>query len=266
MPDAIVMLRVEHENLSRLLNLLDEQCARLEQGAMPDYDLLEVTLEYFAAYPDQCHHPKEDLVFRILQDRDAEAASALTNLADDHEQLAVMTGKFGALVEQTREATDPDINSLRDTITNFVQHYRRHMAMEEQHFFPAAQRLLSRDDWLEIDFQLFDREDPLFDYVAEERFKNLRAQLSRMAKRRVTNMPPASIPDWLGSDTTVASFNDAMKRAGKDVRLKEIASGYSLERHGKPIMSFPESSQSFAAWGAYYFLAGEQCGRESLLD
>lgn len=263
MPDAIVMLRVEHQNMSKLLNLLTEQRARLEQGAPPDYDLLEIALEYFSAYPDQCHHPKEDLIFRQLHSRNAKAAAAVSNLVEDHERLTELTQRLGAIVEQTRENPDGGAEALGETIGQFVQYYRHHMVMEEQKFFPVAQRLLSRDDWLEIDFQLFDRDDPLFDYVAEERFRTLRDEISVLADRRVSETAGATLPDWLDSDTSIATFNDAMKAAGKDIRLYKDAAGYRLERHGEPIMSFPESSESFAAWGAYYFLAGEQRGGQS---
>ena len=63
----------------------------------------------------------------------------------------------------------------------FVSYYRNHMMMEEEHFFPAAAKALLEDDWAEIEFDLFEREDPLFDRSAHERFHRLREKIDKSA-------------------------------------------------------------------------------------
>ena len=64
MAEVVRQLRQEHTSMARLLDVLERQIAVFRQGGDPDYDLIEAVVEYCLTYPDQCHHPKEDLVFR----------------------------------------------------------------------------------------------------------------------------------------------------------------------------------------------------------
>ena len=48
-----------------------------------------------------------------------------------------------------------------DTMHDFIDHERRHMAMEERLVFPAALKALRPADWAEIALKLADRHDPL---------------------------------------------------------------------------------------------------------
>ena len=59
----------------------------------------------------------------------------------------------------------------------FVDDERKHMVMEERYFFPLALATLTDEDWADIDAELYDEDDPLFDSDAEERFKELRREI-----------------------------------------------------------------------------------------
>ena len=72
MPDTLFLLRLEHGNLSKLLGLIENQVAAADAGMPMDEQLLSLASEYFYDYPDRCHHPKEDLVYRRLGERDPE--------------------------------------------------------------------------------------------------------------------------------------------------------------------------------------------------
>jgi hemerythrin-like domain-containing protein len=60
-------LREEHRNIARVLKALEHQLAIFDHGEQPDYDVLVAAAEYFTGFPDRCHHPKEDLIFRNLK-------------------------------------------------------------------------------------------------------------------------------------------------------------------------------------------------------
>ena len=62
-----------------------------------------------------------------------------------------------------------------------VDCYRHHIEMEEEHFFPTAERVLTKADWAEIDFAFSERTDPLL-FEAETKYKNLRAKIARLSK------------------------------------------------------------------------------------
>ena len=181
MSDAILMLRLEHGNMIHLLTAIDEQVRELEQGTPPNHELLRSIVDYISGFPDQCHHPKEDLVFRKLERRAPEVAAKVDNLIEEHHQLTELTKEFATAVAAAERKPRASSEQLADVMRRFTQRYRHHMAMEEMYFFPAALDTLSRDDWAEIDFDMFDRTDPLFDDSNEESFRALRAIIARLA-------------------------------------------------------------------------------------
>jgi len=100
MSDAILLLRLEHSNIARLLDWIDDQIQTLEAGAAPDYTLLGQAIYYLQNYPDQCHHPKEDLVLEVLARRDPEGAAAVGDLSGEHEKLTSLINEVAATVYQ----------------------------------------------------------------------------------------------------------------------------------------------------------------------
>ena len=56
-------LREDHRNLTRLLDLLENECRDIPDEGEPDMDLLHDIMHYMTVYPDAIHHPREDLVY-----------------------------------------------------------------------------------------------------------------------------------------------------------------------------------------------------------
>ncbi len=88
MHEILEMLCQEHRDTVGLLNALEKQVATFERGDAPDYEVIGATLEYFLNFPDLHHHPKENLVFTKLRERDASAAASVGDLHREHEELA----------------------------------------------------------------------------------------------------------------------------------------------------------------------------------
>lgn len=177
MSEVMRLLHEEHANLARLLRVLDRQIELLGSGGQPDYDIIRGVVAYCLDFPDQCHHPKEDLVLERLRLRDAEAADAVGNLEAEHVELATLTHKFAEAIEQVLMEAELPRDWLRSVAEEFAGAYRKHIAKEEQVFFPAAERALEARDWAEIDDRLGDRKDPLFGAQVAERFRALSAEI-----------------------------------------------------------------------------------------
>jgi len=253
MPETILLLTLEHKNMARLFDLLDELATRMDQGEEPDWDLLGIVADYLTGYPDRCHHPKEDLLLHKLRAKDADAARGLDQLLVEHGELSDLSGEFAVQVERAREEPGLDHDELQSLMHRYVDVYRGHMAMEESLFFPAAQRAFSRADWQEIDFRIFDGRDPLFDPDIEDRYRELRLQIARVAEHKKNWQS-----DWLNRITGIREFNRSQQFAGQQIRLvPRSQGGYDLERWGRRIVSFPECDEIRAVWCAYYFLEGE---------
>jgi hemerythrin-like domain-containing protein len=257
MSDTIMLLKSDHGNMARVLALIQQQVQDFARGAPVNRRLLETTFAYLSEYPDRCHHPKEELVYRKLLGRCPEMEEALGDLVGEHDELKRLTESLGhALRESRRERRGLD-EPLADRLMEFVEFYRRHMIAEEQQFFPAALQLLSRDNFDEIDFTVFDQPDPLFDQETEGRFVELRDEILRVGRDERLDADIRGESAWLASLGDLAAFNVAMERIDESIRLIHASSGgYDLEREGKRIVHIPECDESRAAWCAYFFWKG----------
>ena len=138
MRQIIDILRDEHRNIEKLLLVLDRELSVFNRAERPDYHVVQSVIEYFQDYPDSCHHPKEDMIFAKLKARDPVTAASIGDLEAEHGKGS----KRLARVARTVEGVLADREILRDTvdtiIRDFIDHERRHMAMEERVLFPAA--------------------------------------------------------------------------------------------------------------------------------
>ncbi len=174
MSATINMLREEHRKLADLLVLLSREIQAFGKKKPVDFELVNSILEYNLNFPDACHHPKEDVVFQHLSERDPEAAKAVGDLALEHEELHALTTRFATAVENILRDHELPRDWFCEIAEEYMRFMRRHMQMEEVVFFPAAERILTEDDWKAVDAQVFRKVDPLFDDHADDRYESLR--------------------------------------------------------------------------------------------
>jgi hemerythrin-like domain-containing protein len=257
MADTLVLLRLEHQNLSDLLGLIENQVTAADQGAALDMDLLILAWEYFSDYPDLCHHPKEDLVYDLFSRRDPGSCAGLRNLIADHARLHKLTADFGEALRHLREDAPTAEPAARAVIREFTQRYRQHMAEEDERFFVLAEERLSSDDWATLDFATFDRDDPLFDHAVEKRFSALRQRIEALDKEGKARGSAFDIGNRLRGLSGIESINELMRSARLPFRLTRFTEGgYGLESQRELLLYIPECSAERAAWCAYCHLVG----------
>jgi len=174
MSTTIVKLREEHRNMATLLTLLNREVLAFSQGKSADFELVESILEYNLHFPDACHHPKEDVIYKRLCERDADAAKAVGDLASEHTELHALTMRLSSAVENVLRDRELPRDWFVEVAGEYLRFLRRHMQMEEVVFFPAAERVLTDEDWARVDAQVFNQDDPVFDNQADERYESLR--------------------------------------------------------------------------------------------
>ncbi len=177
MSECMRLLREEHVNLSKLLDALEHQLKMFDEAASPDYDVMAGVLEYCRTYPDEFHHPLEDLVCRKLRERDPKAADAVGDLEGHHEKLEAATDRLAEVLNSILLELEVSRAGFDELMREFISGYRRHIQMEEEVFFPAAERALTAEDWAAIDAQIANPEDPVFGAAEDERFADLRNYL-----------------------------------------------------------------------------------------
>lgn len=257
MSDAILLLRLEHGNMARLLDWIEDQLKILETGAAADKTLLGHAMYYLQNYPDQCHHPKEDMVLEAMARRNPEAAAAVGDLTGEHKKLSELTLQAAALLDQGESPGDD--RGLIEALGNLTTQYRRHMEMEEKIFFPRALEVLGRSEWATIDFDLFDRDDPLFNHSREQRFRELREGIS--GKMRLNRQMTAARYEieLLENFNGIEDFNLAMEQQGSKLRLLRFTEGgYGMEREGNLLAYIPSLEEIRAIWCAYFFAKGAE--------
>ena len=254
MPDAILVLQLEHGNIAKVLTFLKQQLTEIERNKPANRHLLQSAIDYLSGYPDQCHHPKEDLVYRKLIARFPELTESLKELGKEHEELAYRTRSLRQAIREWQQNSQAETDLLVDQLKTFVDYYRQHMRMEEQHFFPMALQRLSRDDFAEIDFTLFEQLNQSLLQEAEARYGELFAAIVQLGNADKAGTEQREEAARLATFRNIAAFNDAMRHEFEPVELVRLSGGgYALEGKGRTIAHIPECSEPRAAWCAYFF-------------
>ena len=176
--NTLRILRAEHNSIVFLLGLLETQASLMEKTGQPDLKLITEITDYFRSFPDMHHHPKEDIVLRRLRKRAPGLDAEFFGLEAEHEVLSDKLQSFSRAVVAL--LVDPSPMTRADfikTVRCFIEHEREHMAIEERFFFPAAEKWLTEEDWIEIDEAVSHFVDPLSAPDAGLRYYSLREKL-----------------------------------------------------------------------------------------
>mgnify|MGYP001601159603 CR=1 FL=1 len=179
MSNIIKILLEEHRNIDKLLLVLEHELEVFDRSEEPDYEILRAVIEYFQDYPEDCHHPKEDMVFEKLKMRDPAAADRIGDAQAEHEIETERLHKLVEAVEEILAGREFLRQTFHDAVYGFIRHQRQHMDKEERLLFPAAVQRLRPEDWDAIDARLADRKDPLFNGTVETKFHALQRTILR---------------------------------------------------------------------------------------
>ena len=184
---AIRIIQEDHAALAAMLRSL---LAMLKQGPETEperfFDVLRAMLFYIDEFPERRHHPKEsDLLFPKLRGRTPLSRELLDRLDDDHArgerkirnvEHALLA--FEMLGESRRQA-------FEQAIERYVDFYLEHMGLEEREILPLAEKVLTDDDWAELDEAFRANRDPLTGQPPDAQYQSLFT--------RIVNALPAPI-------------------------------------------------------------------------
>ncbi len=136
--------------------------------------MIAAVADYLVGFPDRCHHPREDLVYRKMCVRDPTLAGTMADLEAEHQKISVLVRQFQEAVQNVLQEVEVSRSAFDEVVHHFVREQRRHMQMEEERFFPLALQILTPDDWVEIDERITREEDPVFGGEVSQEFAALR--------------------------------------------------------------------------------------------
>jgi len=177
------IIRDEHAALSAMLrSLLMLLKQHRRQGSLPDFATLRAMLFYVDEFPEQRHHRKEsELLFPKLRARTPLSRALLDRLDQDHAcgerrirdvEHALLA--FEIMGETRRQA-------FEQAAERYVDFYMDHMATEEREILPLAERVLTENDWSELDDAFGSNRDPLAGHAPEAEYEALFSRIVHLA-------------------------------------------------------------------------------------
>ncbi len=154
--------------MAKLLDLLEAQLAIYREGGIPDFDLMREMMDYTTSYPDRYHHPKEDPIFEKIREKGVAGTDLANDLLEEHRKGEERSKRFADPLGNLALEAEIPRRRFEELAREYLAFNRAHMEKEEETFLPLAEKLLSDEDWAEIDARLAASEDPLFGEKVEE--------------------------------------------------------------------------------------------------
>jgi hemerythrin-like domain-containing protein len=172
-PKFLGTLKDEHRYFQSLFDIAHEQQELLEDDGDVDLDILQEVLQYLAEYPDDYHHPREDLMFDRLREMDSESGKIIDKVLEGHEEIHKESNRLYFTVMRANNGENIRRGKLSGDLERFVAGYEKHMHEEEDLVFTRALETLSDEDWTELDEQMEQVDDPLFGTRVRRRYRHL---------------------------------------------------------------------------------------------
>src|SRR4029077_1463175 len=137
MVEIIEILRQEHRNIEKLLQVMEQELTVFNRGERPDYEAFGAIVEFFKNYPDSCHHPKEDIIYEKFRTRDPGRAASVADLEAEHREGAVRLRRVDRAIESVLNDQEFLRESIDRIVRDFIDNERKHIALEEEVVFPA---------------------------------------------------------------------------------------------------------------------------------
>ncbi|WP_321806299.1 hemerythrin domain-containing protein [Burkholderia sp. BCC1993] len=181
---AITVILREHERLSAVVEGMRRYVHLLAAGKpVPGLMVFRAMLYYIREYPEQVHHPKEErYLFAPLRDAASEFDGVLDELETQHARGDGMLTNLEHALTRYELKGAPALAALVALVDEYAEFYSDHRCTEETLILPAARRLLSNEDWAELDLAFGANRDP-FDGV------KLEADLGKLFSMIVNAIP-----------------------------------------------------------------------------
>lgn len=181
MPPILDHLQVDHRNMRQLLRILEEEIEAYNARGSGDFDLMGQILEYTLHYPNLIHHPREEMLFRRLLERDPASKGLIGDLTKDHEELARLTHRFAAALHNVAHDVELPRALFMKVADEYLARSRAHMDSEEHKFFPRLVTAFREEDWRDFNNLAIRGYDPLFGTSIEKHYTALHQRILNTA-------------------------------------------------------------------------------------
>lgn len=171
---ATRLIQEDHERLSAVMHAMRYFVRAIaEGGKAPACKVFRAMLLYIVDYPEQVHHPKEEVLFDLLQQRTGSVDGEIAQLRSQHLRGEAMVRDLEHKLTQYELAPAAGIAPFSGAVETYVQFSFDHMRLEEEAVLPAADRCLTAEDWDAVDLAYRGSGDPLAGTAYNEGFDKL---------------------------------------------------------------------------------------------
>lgn len=184
MKESLQVIKQEHRNLFRVVNVLDQMMRHMTDGTPVDFGFFSEVLSYIETFTDVYHHPKEDrYLFKALLNRDPSAQAIIEELELEHVNCPASLERLQEKLATWQAAPlDPEAREgFRQGVADYLRFQTKHLQKEEGVVIPLAQRALLPEDWEAIDVAFRDNADPVFGPQARAEARSLYSRIVNAA-------------------------------------------------------------------------------------
>jgi hemerythrin-like domain-containing protein len=168
----------EHMYFGRLLKRLQRELDLFAVGERPAYALMLDILAYLGEYCDRVHHRREDAAFACLARRFPDLQLPLARLQQEHRVIAHAGEALRAQIAAIVDGAFVPRAEVEAAAATYLVYYRSHIEHEELEILGRAADALTEQDWAAVRNAAPHAEDPLFGAAPQERFRQLRREIS----------------------------------------------------------------------------------------
>jgi len=184
---AARIIHEEHAALSAMLkSILLLLAQHRKDDTLPNFAALRAMVFYVDEFPEKRHHRKEtELLFPKLRARTPLSRELLDHLDADHARGERRIQDLGHALLGFEMIGEPRRAAFEEAARRYVDFYLAHMALEEKEILPLAERVLTEEDWDELESAFETNRDPLTGHEPDADYRGLFT--------RIVNLVPAPI-------------------------------------------------------------------------
>lgn len=172
MTDTIDQLQTDHQRSERLLGVLRGLLDAAMAG-QPDWGLTYNVMQYMGHYPEVQHHPAEDVLFRLVGERDPACRTSCDALIAEHADLEQRAGELRALLRSAIAGEAVETEDIVAAAGDYMDRLRAHHRTEERIPFTRAREVLDASDWQQVRRGWRRADDPMFGAHVVDEFQAL---------------------------------------------------------------------------------------------
>lgn len=233
--EVLEVLYSEHRYISSLLDKLELESAKLRPGKIPDYHLLLDMVDYLIHYPDQYHHPREDLLYSGMLENNTTFKKHAERLHREHDTLHHYSDELYTELSTITDGRPAQQAELKRRLERYIQGYRQHIAYENREVFPKAKGTINKRNLAQLQKRTHYIDDPLFGTEVLHRYQRLSRSFGAklgVASAELVAKEMSGIESFIGrlssAADTAQSLRDSMGQLRKDSWEEQLS---TLKEH-----------------------------------